>query len=97
MKTALKFLIVTMIMNLTMVAQNLVPNFSFEQHDSCPNMQDQIHYALGWKKCSDSLSTPDYYNACSSTYGIPYSSFIHQDDHRNCSAYIGLITFSSPS
>lgn len=71
---------------------NLVPNFSFEQYSTCPNSGDQIQYATGWSKYSTTITTPDYYNACStpSTTGVPKSSLLYQPDSRNCGAYIGL-------
>lgn len=52
---------------------NLVPNFSFEIYDTCPNTQVKIQYAMGWSKYSFGISTPDYYNACSpdTVLGVP--------------------------
>lgn len=75
--------------------QNLVPNFSFEERDSCPTLGDQVEFSVGWSKYSNSASTPDYYNTCSSpnTYGIPQNLGNFQQDNRNCNAYMGLITF----
>jgi hypothetical protein len=89
-----------LIMNLFLLhssAQNLVPNFSFEQMNGCPTADDQITLSIGWSKYSKNSSTPDYYNACSSssTYGIPKNIVGYQQDHRNCSAYMGLITFGA--
>lgn len=78
-------------------AQNLVPNFSFEQYDTCPNMQDQIQFATGWSKYSSLITTPDYYNACDTLfYSVPYNGQGYQPAHRNCNAYIGLVNFWSP-
>lgn len=89
-----KLLLYTVFFFCTVVgyAQNLVPNFSFEQYSSCPNSGDQIQYATGWSKVSEINTTPDYYNACStpSTTGVPKSSLLYQPDIRNCGAYIGL-------
>lgn len=75
---------------------NLVPNFGFEQKTGCPTNADQTSFLTDWSKYSNSFSTPDYYNSCStpSTVGIPQSSSIYQLDHRNCDAYIGLVTWS---
>lgn len=75
-------------------AQNLVPNFSFEDYSTCPTAQDQVQYSVGWSKYSDVPSTPDYYNACSSSggVGVPQSFFLYQQAHRNCEAYVGLVT-----
>ena len=76
---------------------NLVPNFSFEQYDTCPNAQDQIQYATGWSKYSNSLSTPDYYNACApgGYYNVPNSGNGYQLENRMCNAYAGIITIAS--
>ncbi|MEW6469357.1 MAG: T9SS type A sorting domain-containing protein [Bacteroidota bacterium] len=80
---------------------NLVPNFSFEIYDTCPNTVDQIHFATGWRKYSSNSvpdnTTPDYYNACSSDtlFGVPKSINNFQYALRNCNAYVGLATFSS--
>lgn len=79
-------------------AQNLVPNFSFEQHDTCPQTADRIQYAIGWSKYSGNfpyVTTPDYYNACSadSLMGVPQSFSCFQQDHRNCGAFAGLSTY----
>jgi len=54
------------------IAGNLVPNYSFEQHDTCPSDQGQITYAIGW---SSSGNTPDYFNACATYYdfSVPYN------------------------
>ena len=76
--------------------QNLVPNFSFEQKSACPATGDQTSLLINWSKYSSTPSTPDYYNACSSSnsVGIPQSSTFYQPDNRNCGAYIGLVTWS---
>ncbi|MGQ0827816.1 MAG: T9SS type A sorting domain-containing protein [Bacteroidota bacterium] len=79
---------------------NLVPNYSFEVHDTCPNTIDQIHYATGWSKYSSNSipdnTTPDYYNSCSSDtlMGVPKNAGGFQNAHRNCNAYVGLATFN---
>lgn len=82
--------------SLSAIGQNLVPNFSFEDYSSCPMQQDQVHFSNGWFKCSDDISTPDYYNACSpeSLAGVPRSFFFYQDDARLCNSYMGLVTWS---
>ncbi len=43
------------------LAQNLVPNWSFEDTVACPTMLTQIDRAAGWMSFS---FTPDYFNAC---------------------------------
>jgi hypothetical protein len=77
---------------------NLVPNYDFEQFDSCPDNEDQIERSIGWQKFSESISTPDYYNVCDQGgyYNVPQSGNGYQEDHRNCSAFAGLVTFATP-
>lgn len=76
---------------------NLVPNYSFEQYDTCPNAADQIQYAIGWSKYSIPASTPDYYNFCASpnSFGVPKSLWLYQPERRNCNAYAGLVTWGA--
>ena len=50
-------------------AQNLVPNPSFEEHDTCPDNGDQIWLAQPW---TNVLGGIDYYHECGiSEYSIP--------------------------
>ncbi len=48
--------------------QNLVPNPSFEQYDTCPTFNGQINLVISWETPSTNLmgisGTPDYYNHC---------------------------------
>jgi hypothetical protein len=44
---------------------NLVPNPSFEIHDTCPNGPSQLSYAIPWE--SPTTGTPDYLNNCDTT------------------------------
>ncbi|MBL7888091.1 MAG: T9SS type A sorting domain-containing protein [Bacteroidia bacterium] len=50
---------------ITIKAQNLVPNWSFEDNTQCPNSGGQINLASPWY--SPSASTPDYFNQCGTT------------------------------
>lgn len=78
---------------LNSVAQlNLVPNPSFEIHDSCPSFHSQISKAIGW---SGYQVTPDYYHKCATNWlaSVPrnlggYQDPISIDD----SSYVGVIT-----
>lgn len=83
-------------LNISAKAQNLVPNFGFEIQDSCPDGQDEIERCNGWLKFSTAASTPDYYNSCAPMgyFNVPHSGAGYQEDHRNCSAFAGLVTFS---
>jgi len=54
-------------------SQNLVPNWSFEEYDECPDGTSQIHFSSGW--ISFRL-TPDYFNACNQEMvGVPSNVF----------------------
>jgi len=71
---------------------NLVPNPSFEIHDSCPDFHSQISMAVGW---SQYQVTPDYYHKCATNWivSVPRNMGGYQvpfviDD----SAYVGAIT-----
>ncbi len=52
--------------NCNIFAQNLVPNPSFEELDSCPNSMSQIDYASGWKPFT---SSPDLFHTCANFPG----------------------------
>lgn len=55
----------------TLQAQNLVPNGSFEQYSSCPNGGSQITNSIGWLPFS---GTPDYFDSCSAPGGFSVPS-----------------------
>jgi OOP family OmpA-OmpF porin len=75
--------------------QNLVPNPSFEDTMSCPDMLSEINWCMYWHNAGDSfppdLSTPDYYNTCSTANGIapPNCNWGYQNPHSgNAFAFI---------
>ncbi len=78
---------------LSVVAQNLVPNPSFEQHSYCPAQfnQGQMNTVKDWKQAS--RGTSDYFHSCSDIVGIPENDFGWQNAYDG-EAYMGLITFS---
>ena len=77
--------------------QNLIPNWGFEQYDTCPNLADQIERCIGWNNFGQAGTTPDYYNACDTGYmNVPNGFFGYQQDHRYCSGYVGLVTYETP-
>ncbi|MGZ3862719.1 MAG: T9SS type A sorting domain-containing protein [Bacteroidia bacterium] len=67
MKTKINILIFILSLGIFARAQNLVPNGDFEIYSACPNNISQINYASGWQAAA---STPDYFNACTSTTGL---------------------------
>ena len=70
------------------IAQNLVPNPSFEEHDGCPNTFFNLSYVNDWFPINGS---PDYFNRCSNHgFGIPYNVEGMQETFlQNGDAYIG--------
>ena len=74
-------------------AQNLVPNPSFEEYDTCPDYFSQLYHASGW---TININTGDYFNIC----GVPdvhipnnVMGFQYPPDH-SCTAYCGIITYA---
>jgi gliding motility-associated-like protein len=51
-------------------AQNLVPNYSFENYSACPISSGQVTLAIPWGTATSASST-DYFNACSSMLSVP--------------------------
>lgn len=52
-------------------AQNLVPNYSFENYSACSTISNyQITLAYSWSSATATCSS-DYYNACSSALNVP--------------------------
>ncbi|MEO6884528.1 MAG: gliding motility-associated C-terminal domain-containing protein [Bacteroidia bacterium] len=49
----------------TQAQTNLVPNPSFEIHDTSPDNGGQVSYAFPW--FAPTIGSPDYFNACAST------------------------------
>lgn len=74
-------------------AQNLVPNPSFE-YTSCPVSFSNINGCLPWV---GTISTPDYYNTCSSntSSGVPKNFFdMNYQLPKTGNAYAGIETFA---
>lgn len=71
-------------------AQNLVPNGSFEIHDTCPDFSSQIRFATSWFDAN--TGTSDYYNTCASPdfVGIPNNQFGYQNAYSGI-AYAGFM------
>ncbi|MCB9169013.1 MAG: gliding motility-associated C-terminal domain-containing protein [Flavobacteriales bacterium] len=77
-----------------LVAQNLVPNPSFEQVSTCPSFASQLDHATPWY--NPTLGTPELYHGCA-----PLSSYVSVPDNttggfqyaRTGEGYAGLYTW----
>ena len=72
------------------LAQNLVPNGSFEEYDECPDWLDQFTNATGWQSWR---GTPDFFHACDTTLhvGTPLNLSHGYQVPRTGDGYGGLI------
>jgi hypothetical protein len=85
-----------LLLSTSAAAQNLVPNPSFEQFDTCPSNISQITRAAGWNAVRP---TPDYFNSCSTDtlfngqiiVGVP-SNFCGYRTAASGTAYSGIIS-----
>ncbi len=76
-------------------AQNLVPNYSFENFSTCPTSGGQIWLADFWTEPNS--GSPDYFNACASPslVGVPDNNFGSQYA-KTGNAYVGFWSFNEP-
>ncbi len=76
------------------MAQNLVPNPSFEENAYCPLTfnQTSLNLITHWRQIAN--GTPDYFNSCSDQAGVPDNLFGEQPA-KSGQAYAGLVTFAS--
>lgn len=59
------------------IAQNFVPNWSFETHSACPSNFNQVEFATGWNKSYENNANgagahTDYMHVCGSNTGSSY-------------------------
>lgn len=74
-------------------AQNLVSNSSFEIFSLCPNAPSQINKANGWSNYRD---TPDYYNSCdTSTFTSVPNNWAGTQFAATGNAYAGISPYTS--
>lgn len=77
------------------IAQNLVPNPSFEDTVICPTSVNQVYNCQLWR--NPTQCTPDYYNSCSTTSGgavsVPSNGVGMQVAHTGV-AYMGIWTMA---
>ena len=74
-------------------AQNLVLNPSFEEHQGCPFdfNQSQMTHILSWKQIGQ--GTPDYFNSCSKSVGVPDNVF-GSEPAATGKAYAGFVNYT---
>ncbi|MEY2828661.1 MAG: hypothetical protein RIQ33_519 [Bacteroidota bacterium] len=53
---------ISLLFYLVVDAQNLIPNPSFEIHDTCPDAPAQLRFCTNWY--SPTSTTPDYFFRC---------------------------------
>lgn len=85
-------------------SQNLVPNPSFEDYDSCPHYPDQIYCTYLWFQ--PGIGTSDYYNTCDTIHlpnppylpqvGVPFNWAGFQNA-RTGVAYAGFTVYADSS
>ncbi len=87
------FLCLFLVSTAPVLAQNLAPNPSFEEHSYCPvNFnQGQMEIVKDWRQASQ--GTADYFNACSRLVGVPDNSFGYQEAKEG-EGFLGLISFA---
>lgn len=80
-------------MHLTCLAQNLVLNSSFEEHQGCPVdfNQSQLTHIVSWKQPGQ--GTPDYFNSCSKAVGVPKNVFGNENAATG-QAYAGFVNYT---
>ena len=90
------YTIILLLAALSLKAQNLVPNGSFEEYTQCPYTEDQLQFSSGWYKPNS--STSDYFNNCQTniTTGVSvpqtWSGYQHPFEGN---AYIGIIIYDA--
>jgi hypothetical protein len=74
-------------------AQNLVPNWSFEDTLHCPHVLGQVNFCAHWQNFGN---TPDYYNACapSGDMSVP-NTVLGYHNARTGHAMCGAINFGT--
>lgn len=85
-------LLIAMLANVVLgVAQNLVPNGSFEEYTACPPSFGYAQYATGWQNLH--TNSADYFNRCDTglVAGVPFNTCGYQEP-ADGDAYVGLIS-----
>ncbi len=79
-----------MLLVFTLNAQNLVPNYSFEDHTQCPTQHGQLDFCASWYNPAN--NTPDYFNSCSNggEVGVPFN-FVGYQEAITGEGYAGIL------
>ena len=87
------FLLALSFLSETGLAQNLVLNGSFEEHQGCPVdfNQSQLTHIVSWKQPGQ--GTPDYFNSCSKAVGVPKNVFGNESAATG-EAYAGFVNYT---
>ena len=88
MNKLLSIFILTLSLAKVEAQTNLVPNYSFEQFNACPDNVSQIDSAKYWFNAN--TGTSDYYNACANGVGVPNNEFGYQNAKTGV-AYAGIL------
>jgi gliding motility-associated-like protein len=89
-------LVAVMQLQSTIVAQNLVPNPSFENFTACPTFASQLNLAAPWH--NPTLGTPEYFNACANFadwISVPAQPTGGYQLANTGNAYAGIFTYRS--
>ncbi len=93
LKRLFVFLSFILSVNYCIAQGNLVPNPSFEEYDTCPDISP-LSFPLYWFNPLNP-STPDYFNSCAihnSSYGMP-KNYVGHEFARTGYGYAGIITY----
>lgn len=74
------------------VAQNLVPNNSFEIQSSCPTSVAQVPLATGWQNIVNQGGSADYFHTCATGLVDVPVNFIGNENPATGNGYMGLAT-----
>jgi hypothetical protein len=85
--------------SLSAMAQNIVPNYSFETNPGCPTGPCEWQRATSWNNVNmltgcGSYGTPDYYHTCGAGFShLPNNGYLTVNPHTG-NAVIGFLTWS---
>ncbi len=88
-------LVVLLLNTVSIKAQNLVPNGSFEEYVDCPTALDMLGtHCVGW---FSSRGTCDYFNGCKSTWGVSVPANVAgYQESLSGGAYAGFVSTDVP-